>query len=122
MAAAGGLLARPRSCWARAMFVVLLTYVAPLEEIDAHMRAHMRFLDAHYASGDFIASGRRKPRTGGVILARGASIEAVEALVAEDPFVARGLARAEVLEFNTSQFAAGFEPFADPGGRAMRST
>ena len=103
------------------MFVVILTYVAPLEEIDAAMRAHMRYLDAGYASGQFIASGRRKPRTGGVILARGESAEAVEALVAQDPFVSGGLARAEVIQFNTSQFAVGFEPFADPSGRAMRS-
>jgi uncharacterized protein YciI len=103
------------------MFVVLLTYVAPLEAIDAEMRTHMRFLDAQYAAGHFIASGRRVPRTGGVILARGESKAAVEALLAQDPFVSKGLAQAEVVEFNTSQYAAGFEPFADPKGRAMRS-
>jgi len=102
------------------MFIVILTYVAPLEEIDAAMKAHMRYLDEAYASGQFIASGRRKPRTGGVILSRGDSIEAVQALVAKDPFVSNGLARAEVIEFNTSQFAPGFEPFADPSGRVAR--
>ena len=54
------------------MFVVILTYVKPLAEIDRQMRAHMKFLDEQYAAKVFVASGRQVPRTGGVILARAA--------------------------------------------------
>jgi uncharacterized protein YciI len=87
--------------------VVLLTYTVPLDEIDAKMKAHMAWLDAGYEAGLFLASGRRVPRTGGVILVRGHKKE-VEALVASDPFVASGAAEAEVIEFNASQAADGF--------------
>ena len=51
------------------MFVVLLNYEKPLEEIDDLMSDHMAYLRRCYASGVFLASGRREPRTGGVILA-----------------------------------------------------
>jgi len=39
--------------------------------IDAEMRAHVAWLRTHYASGTFLASGRKVPRDGGVILAIG---------------------------------------------------
>lgn len=87
--------------------VVLLTYTVPLDEIDAKMKAHMKWLDAGYEAGLFLASGRRVPRTGGVILVRGHKKE-VEALVASDPFVGSGAAKAEVIEFNASQASDGF--------------
>ena len=41
------------------MFVIELTYTAPLAEIDAAMRAHMAFLNKYYATGTFLASGRK---------------------------------------------------------------
>lgn len=95
------------------MFVVLLTYVKPLTEIDRHMRAHMKFLNEQYAARTFIASGRRVPRTGGVILARAASLEALTLLMQQDPFVASGAATFEIVQFRTSQHDPAFAPFAD---------
>ena len=62
------------------MFVLLLTYVKPLAEVDALMREHVAWLDEHYASGRFVVSGRRIPRTGGVIVARGDDRAEMEAL------------------------------------------
>ncbi len=66
------------------MFIISLTYKKSTEEADKHMAAHMDWLKAAYAAGTFIASGRKVPRTGGVILARGARAE-IEALCANDP-------------------------------------
>jgi len=91
------------------MFVLLLTYTTPLDEVDALMRKHMAWLDEHYAAGRFIVSGRRVPRTGGVILARGDDREEMEALAAGDPFVQGGVATVEVIQFRASQKAPGFE-------------
>ena len=87
------------------MFVIELIYKADLEDIDAHMTAHMRFLKAHYASGHFLVSGRKIPRDGGIILAVGQSREEIESIVAQDPFVTNGLAEARVIEFRASQRA-----------------
>ncbi|KAB2887214.1 MAG: hypothetical protein F9K40_21750 [Kofleriaceae bacterium] len=90
------------------MFVIELTYKAELSEIDAAMKAHMAWLQRHYAAGTFIASGRKVPRDGGIILATAPDRATIEALVREDPFVSRGLAEARVIEFRTSQRADDF--------------
>jgi uncharacterized protein YciI len=91
------------------VFVLLLTYVRPLAEVDALMREHMAWLSEHYAAGRFLVSGRRIPRTGGVIVARGDDRAEIEALAPGDPFVAGGVATCEVIQFRASQRAAGLE-------------
>jgi uncharacterized protein YciI len=91
------------------MFIVTLTYLKPVEEIDALMPGHIDWLDAGYASGLFIASGRRVPRTGGVILARSGDEPALRATLARDPFVIHGAARCDVVEFTPSMTAPGAE-------------
>ena len=53
------------------MFIIELTYKASLTEIDAHMAAHVAFLKKYYASGNFLVSGRKIPRDGGIIVAVG---------------------------------------------------
>jgi uncharacterized protein YciI len=88
-----------------AIYVAVLTYVRPLEEIDAQLPAHVEWLKRGYADGVFLASGRRIPRTGGVILARGESREAIEARLREDPFQRLGLAEVELIPFEPSMTA-----------------
>ena len=87
------------------MFVIELTYTAPLTEIDAHMATHMIYLKKYYASGHFLMSGRKVPRDGGVILAIGKDREQIETIAAEDPFHTQGLADVRVVEFRVSQRA-----------------
>ena len=89
----------------KSLFVVELIYTAPLTDIDAAMTAHMRFIRKHYASGHFLVSGRKIPRDGGIILAVAGSREEIEAIMREDPFCARGLAQARVIQFRASQKA-----------------
>ena len=87
------------------MFVIELIYKVPLEQIDAHMKAHMAFLKKHYAEGRFLISGRKIPRDGGIILALGESREELEAIMREDPFCKHALADFRVIEFRASQRA-----------------
>ena len=87
------------------MFVIELTYKADLAEIDAHMAAHVVFLKKYYAAGNFLVSGRKIPREGGIILAVGRSRRQIEAIVEEDPFYAHGLADFRIVEFRASQRA-----------------
>jgi uncharacterized protein YciI len=87
------------------MFVIELTFQAPLAEVDAHMKEHMVFLRKYYASGNFLVSGRQIPRTGGIIVAVAESKERVETIMREDPFVSHGVATVRVIEFRASQKA-----------------
>jgi uncharacterized protein YciI len=87
------------------MFVIELTYKATLDQIDAHMTEHVKFLRKHYAAGNFVVSGRKIPRDGGIILAVGESREQIEHLMKEDPFYKFGLADFRVIQFRASQRA-----------------
>jgi len=100
-------------------FVVSLRYIAPLDAIDAAMRAHVAFLEKHRKAGVFIAWGRKVPRTGGIILARGESRADIERILKDDPFVTRRLADVEVTEFLPKPAAVvdGVQRLVDPKRR-----
>jgi uncharacterized protein YciI len=85
------------------MFVINLNYIVPLEQLDAHMGDHMKFLNKYYKENVFVASGRKVPRTGGIILAMGKTKEEIEDIIKEDPFFIHKLAEFTVTEFLTSQ-------------------
>ena len=91
------------------MFIVSLTYTAPLEEVDKHLDDHVTYLKRQYAAGNFVASGRKVPRTGGVILSKLKNRATLEAILAQDPFHRAGVADYEVIEFDPSMVAEGFE-------------
>jgi len=95
------------------MFVIELLYKAELAAIDARMAAHVKFLKKHYASGHFVVSGRKIPRDGGIIIAVGDSLEEIEAIVRQDPFVVHGLADFRVIEFRASQKATDIQDRID---------
>ena len=95
------------------MFVIELTYKAPLAEIDASMAAHVNFLKKYYAAGNFIVSGRKIPRDGGIIVAVATSREQIEAIIREDPFHQRGLADFRIIQFRASQRARDTQKLID---------
>ncbi|MGW7412209.1 YciI family protein [Streptomyces sp. NPDC054863] len=93
------------------MFVLELTYTAPVEQVDALMTEHVAWLDAQYAAGVFLASGRKQPRDGGVILAVAESRAQIEALAASDPFTVGGVCAYRVTEFVATKTVEGLAPY-----------
>lgn len=85
------------------MYIIDLTYIVPLEQLDAHMTEHVKYLHKYYKLNKFVASGRKVPRTGGIILALADSKEEVDQIISEDPFYTHKLADFKVTEFQTSQ-------------------
>jgi len=81
------------------MFVIQLHYVQPLEQVDRHLGAHRAWLEQHYASGHFLLSGRKEPRTGGVILALAKDRGELDAILAQDPFALAGVAEYTITQF-----------------------
>ncbi|WP_099222700.1 YciI family protein [Listeria costaricensis] len=81
------------------MFIIELSYTAPLEKINAYLEEHRRFLDHYYEKGQFICSGRKEPRDGGIILGQFSAREEVEAAIQMDPFHREGLATYRIIEF-----------------------
>lgn len=96
------------------MFVVTITYTAPLEQIDELVPAHRAWLDQGYVSGLLLASGPQVPRTGGVLLARAASREELDAALAEDPFGKAGVATYQVVQFTPVKTAPELAQVQEP--------
>ncbi|MFF8605896.1 YciI family protein [Streptomyces sp. NPDC015346] len=95
------------------MFVLELTYTAPVERVDAVLDAHIEWLDAQYAAGVFIASGRKNPRDGGIILAAGVDRERIEKIVAADPFTVEGVCAYRITEFYATKTAEELAPYRE---------
>lgn len=91
------------------MFIVSLVYKRPIEDVEKHLAAHVDYLKKEYAAGSFIASGRKVPRTGGIILSQIKTRPELEACLARDPFHSAGIADYEIIEFVPSMVAEGFE-------------
>jgi len=85
------------------MFIIDLHYIVPLEKLDAHMTEHVKYLQKYYKQNVFVASGRKVPRTGGIILCLAKSREELDRIIKEDPFHIYKLAEFKVTEFMTSQ-------------------
>lgn len=87
------------------MFLILLSYVKPLSEVDRFVDEHKKFLERYYASGHFLLSGRKEPRTGGVILCKSETRGEIENILLNDPFDREHIAEYEIIEFLPSMAA-----------------
>ena len=90
------------------LFVIDLTYVVDLDQVDAQIPDHVRYLDQGYEDGVFLMSGRKHPRTGGIILAQDVSRDAIIARARHDPFIEIGLASMSVTEFHPNKSRVSF--------------
>jgi uncharacterized protein YciI len=95
------------------MFVLELTYTAPLDQVDAVLEAHVAWLDAQYELGVFLASGRKNPRDGGVILAVAKDRARIEGIAATDPFVTAGVCAYRITEFTATKTAPELERYRE---------
>jgi uncharacterized protein YciI len=86
------------------MFVVVTKYLKPTEEVAEHIAGHREWAQACYASGYFLASGRRMPPEGGIVIARAESRDDLERLLADDPFAKHGLIETTTYEIGETDF------------------
>lgn len=94
------------------MFVVALTYKVPDDIVDFHRPGHMAWLKQAFDDGVFLASGRRVPAVGGVLLSR-VDRASLDASLAKDPFYSNGVADFEIIEFAATSVAEGYENLLD---------
>jgi uncharacterized protein YciI len=91
------------------MFIVSLNYKCDIEEVEKYLDDHVSYLKQEYSNGNFIASGRKNPRTGGVILSCVKDRDELEVILKRDPFDRAGIAEYDITEFIPSMVAEGFE-------------
>lgn len=81
------------------MFIINLTCKTELERVDQFINAHIEFLYKQYAIGNFLASGRKIPRTGGIILSNIESKTELGEIIKKAPYKINELADYELTEF-----------------------
>ncbi|MEV6210242.1 YciI family protein [Kitasatospora sp. NPDC051914] len=91
------------------MFVVTVNYTASPAEVDPHRAAHGEWLSGLLAEGLLLAAGRRPSLTGGVYLVPAMPAEALDRLLAADPYLSHGVAAHTVVEFTPMLVAPGLE-------------
>ena len=91
------------------MFIFSLTYVKPLSDVERLLPAHIEFLDEHYKKNLFMCSGRKVPRTGGIILCNCTDMAEAKGIMEKDPFYREDIAQYEMIEFIPSKSSKGFE-------------
>lgn len=79
------------------MFVILLKF-ADKTKAPSLMAGHNAWLQRGFDDGLLLLAGTVQPAAGGALLAHGATRDAVEAFVAQDPFVTEGVVTAEILD------------------------
>jgi uncharacterized protein YciI len=95
------------------MFLIILSYVKPLDEVDKYIDDHIRFLDKYYKEEKFVFSGRRNPRMGGLILINSKNETEVKQIINEDPFHVNKIAEYEIIEFTPTKFDPRFSVFVE---------
>lgn len=85
------------------MFIINLTYKTELDKVDQYINDHIEFLNEQYELGNFLVSGRKVPRTGGIILSKVENETELEKIIGKDPFKINELADYELTEFIPSK-------------------
>ena len=95
------------------MFIISLTYKCDLNEVDKILPQHIEYLKIQYENNNFIASGRKIPRTGGIILSKLDNIETLQNILNQDPFKINNLADYNIQEFIPSMTSNEFINFKE---------
>ncbi|MGZ3753013.1 MAG: YciI family protein [Mucilaginibacter sp.] len=82
------------------MFIIDIQYTAPLEEVDKYIDGHVAYLKKYIDNDTFIVTGRKSPRTGGILIANAGSKEEIEKIITEDPFYQHKVAVMTITEFS----------------------
>ena len=81
------------------MLIVDLNYTKPMSEVEKHLAAHRQFLSEHYDRGNFLASGPKDPRTGGIIVAL-VDEQTMKGIIQQDPFYQNQVAEYHITVFS----------------------
>lgn len=82
------------------MYIVSLEYKVELEKVDQFLAEHKLYLVQQYENGNFLFSGRKEPRTGGVIAVRDMSANDLQNILEQDPFF-----KADLIDYSITKMS-----------------
>ncbi|MEV6599089.1 YciI family protein [Actinoplanes sp. NPDC051346] len=85
------------------MYLMISTYLVPLDEVDRARDDHLAFLAGLEERGLMVSAGRRDPAVGGIVLLGVDTEAAARELMADDPYVVGGLAEYAAMGWNPAR-------------------
>ncbi len=85
-------------------FLVEIEYTAPIEIINMIVDEHRQFLQTGYDKGWLLMSGPKFPKTGGLVIARAPSMEAIQEFFFTDPYQQHKAATYRFVEFEPVKY------------------
>jgi uncharacterized protein YciI len=77
------------------VYLMISTYLVPLDEVAKARDEHLAFLEGLVAQGKLVAAGRQDPPVGGMVLLDVADEATAREVMTQDPYVLRGVAEYE---------------------------
>lgn len=81
-------------------FLIEIEYTAPMEIINMIVGEHRQFLQTGYDKGWLLMSGPKSPKTGGLVIARAPSLQAIQEFFFNDPYQQHKAATYHFIEFD----------------------
>lgn len=81
-------------------FMIEITYLIPAEQLGEITTKHRAFLKDGYERGWLLISGPQVPRTGGLVIGRAPSLEAIQGFFSNDPYQVEKVGTYRFVEFN----------------------
>lgn len=85
------------------MFLIDINYKVPFEKVEPYFEPHIAFVRKYVAEETFLLTGKKVPRSGGVIVANVGNKNTLLEILKEDPFWELDLADFEIQEIQLSQ-------------------
>jgi uncharacterized protein YciI len=85
------------------MYIVLLKFSSNKSWAKEFMDGHNAWIKSGLDDGVFLVVGSLQPNLGGAIVAFDISMSELESRLAEDPFVAEDIVKAEILEISPAK-------------------
>ncbi len=85
------------------MFIVLLKFSSNKGQASQFMEGHKEWMKRGFDDGVFLLVGSLQPNLGGGIVAHNTSLSDLQSRVNDDPFVAKNVVSAEILEIAPSR-------------------
>ena len=80
------------------MYLILLHYTKPIDQVDAARPAHLEWIDKYSKEGTFLLCGRQTSGKGGCIIEQTTSRAALDTILKEDNYIKAEVAQHEVIE------------------------
>jgi len=101
------------------LYIVLLTYMRPIEEVNAHLDTHRDWLIEYSKKGNIVVAGPLEDRKGGALLACCKDRAELDSMLATDSFHIHRLVDYEVRAFSGALRAEAFPMQWAPEAKAV---